>query len=509
MMWGLILGATLAAIPLTPEGLEQEAARYVREQSSKGTQSPPVMDALLTRAARRLARQSLAAYSAQAPDPLRATEAVSEEGGAELVTSTVAVRAMVPSHALEELLQEKKELGTTASLLGVAAVEEDGKVALVVLKGERWVTLKDFPRAFAGPGQGGILCGELLRDLGVPTLHVTRPDGTVDRVRLARHEGRAFCAGLEFPQAGTHTVTLGATAGKGLNLAGAFRVRVGEAPPEVEPERQEDGLQAVVRRINALRKGEGLASVRRDAVLDRVAQVYADRMAREGFYGPTAPDGTTVRERIPEYGGKWGRAGENLGWGAGPLAAHFGIEHTISSRRNLLDPEARHVGVGLAWRQREEGGREALLVEVLALRSPGTLTAGGPVEEAYRVLERLRSKELPALRRSPELEALAAELARSASGPGEVTDVAVYERIQKALPQATTSSAAVYEVPDVLGLPRPAVLLDRATSDMGVAVVGGGEALKRVVVLFASQPRADEILQKSPSWMMGGSGSRR
>lgn len=44
-MLGLVLGALLAAAPLTPEGLEQEAA-----------QQALVMDALLTRAARRLAR---------------------------------------------------------------------------------------------------------------------------------------------------------------------------------------------------------------------------------------------------------------------------------------------------------------------------------------------------------------------------------------------------------------------------------------------------------------------
>ncbi|QRK07308.1 hypothetical protein JQX13_45945 [Archangium violaceum] len=146
----------------------------------------------------------------------------------------------------------------------------------------------------------------------------------------------------------------------------------------------------------------------------------------------------------------------------------------------------------------------------MTLDTPGAPPSGGTVEKTYRVLERLRTKQLPALRRSPELEALAAEVARSAQGPGEVTDVAVYERILKALPKATTASATVYELPDVLGLPRPAVLLDRATSDLGVAVVDAGEAsLKRVVVVFASRPRPDpkteEILQKSPTRMMGGS----
>lgn len=511
MMLGLFVGAVLAATSLTPQGLEQEATRYVREQSVKAGQVPPELDTLLTRVARRLARQSLASDSAEAPDAVRAMEAVSLEGGAELISASVAVRAMVPSHALE-LLQEKQGLGAEASLLGVGVASDEGKVALVVLRGERWVKLEPFPRVLQASGKGDILCGELLRDLGTPTIHVTRPGGVVERARLARHQGRSFCAGLTFPQEGMHTVTVGAGGQHGINLAGAFRVRVGRAPPEVEPEGREDALQGVVQRINALRKGEGLAAVRRDAVLDRVAQVYVDRMAREGFYGHEAPDGTTLLERVPDYNSLWGRMGENLGWGAGPLSAHVGIEHTIPSRRNLLDPEARYVGVGLAWRQSEEGGREALLVEVVSRRPPGTLTAGGTVEETYRVLERLRTKQLPPLHRSPELRVLAEELARSGPALGEVTDVALYERILKALPGATSASAIVYEVPDVLGLPRPAVMLDPVISDVGVAVVDAGAAsLKRVVVLFASRPerqRAESTVKSAPGWMQGASGSR-
>jgi uncharacterized protein YkwD len=475
MMLGLMLGAVLAAAPLTPEGLEQEATRYVRGQSARGT--PPAEDALLTRAARRLARQALATSGdAQAPDTLMATAAASAEGGAELITFTAAVRSGVASHALE-LLQEKRGLGAPAPLLGVGVAASDGQVALVVLKGERRVKLEPFPRAFA-PGKGDILCGELLADMGVPAVHVTRPDGAVERVRLARQQGRSFCAGLEFPQAGRHTVTLTAGGGPSVNMVGAFQVRVGDPSGEAEPSGREDALNAMVRRILRLRMAEGLPPVKRHAALERVAQAYADRMVREGFYGPEAPDGTTLRERIPENGGVWTTVSENLGWGTSPLAAHFAIEHAAEARRNLLTPGVSYVGLGLAWRQGEGGRREALLVQLLARGPLGNSFAPNPTEEAYRTLARLRTAKLPALQRSPVLEALAAELARSSQGPGEVTDTATYERILQKLPGATAASATVYEVEDVLSLPRPAVLKDRATSDVGVTVVGQAPSLR-------------------------------
>ena len=118
-------------------------------------------------------------------------------------------------------------------------------------------------------------------------------------------------------------MTLTAGAGPSVNMVGAFQVRVGDPSGEAEPSGREDALNAMVRRILRLRMAEGLSPVKRHAALERVAQAYADRMVREGFYGPEAPDGTTLRERIPENGGVWTTVSENLGWGTGPLAAHF------------------------------------------------------------------------------------------------------------------------------------------------------------------------------------------
>ncbi|WP_224246490.1 CAP domain-containing protein [Hyalangium gracile] len=284
-------------------------------------------------------------------------------------------------------------------------------------------------------------------------------------MRLVRQAGRSFCAGLELPAEGVHTVVVSAGKDAALTVAGVFQVRVGpEAPAPSEPSTVEGARNEVLLRINALRKGQGLTGVKRDGLLERVAQAYADRMAREGFYGPQAPDGTTLRERLLEGVSVSSSVAENLGWGSGPLAAHFGIELLSESRRNLLSPKLRLVGIGLAWKPSKEGGREALVVEVMASDSPVHLQAGSPGEEAYQTVARLRAlpreAKRPALVRSPVLVSLAAEVARSNHAPGEVVHTALYERAMKVLPEARTVAIELYEVADVLNLPRAAAQAD-------------------------------------------------
>ncbi|MFP2933810.1 CAP domain-containing protein [Pyxidicoccus sp. 3LG] len=535
----------LAAAPLTPQELEQQAARSMQEQSSQRDPASPVLDAVLTRAARRIARQALSSPAAHAPDTQMASDAVSEEGGADLVTSSVVLRAGVPGHVLELLHEKKEELrGTEGTLLGVGVAAADSNVALVILKANRWVRLKPLPRAFPASDDSQLLCGDLLPPLREPSVHVTRPDGAVERVSLTRPEpppdrgqvqglgfmsrrappvpgdNRSFCAELRFPQPGVHTVAVSAGRGTQLNMGGVFRVRVGEPGLEsAEPATVTQARVALLARINALREAEGLAKVGRDTLVERVAQAYADRMVREGFFGPQAPDGTTARDRLPddnptcEYlpenaspwvrqrlekkrncdilqsDPKWG--GQNLGWGTGPLSAHFGIENTSEARRNLLDPEMHYLGIGVAWRQ-VEGRREALVVEVLTRRrldsGVGNVT---PTDIAYMLLARMRPPGLSALKRSPALDQLAVTVARAAQAPGEVTDPAVHEHALKTVPGLQSVAMEVYAVDDPLGLPRSAALKDATTTHLGVGVVetggppGSGAPAYRVGILYA------------------------
>ncbi|MHB8875514.1 MAG: CAP domain-containing protein, partial [Myxococcaceae bacterium] len=160
----------------------------------------------------------------------------------------------------------------------------------------------------------------------------------------------------------------------------------------------------------------GLPKVEADEALDAVAQAYSDQLAAENFFAHVAPDGADLRARLTRAGYRYQSAGENLGLAVGPLAAHFGIEHSPGHRKNLLDSGFTRIGVGVTFKRLEDR-TQVLVTEVLAAPAGGEQDAGAPLplDAAYTALSRARSAlKLPALQRSLPLEEVAGEHLRRA-----------------------------------------------------------------------------------------------
>jgi uncharacterized protein YkwD len=105
---------------------------------------------------------------------------------------------------------------------------------------------------------------------------------------------------------------------------------------------------------NALRHAEGRGVLLVDAALTVAAQAQACHMARSGRMGHAGPGGSGVGERAGAAGYAWGGIAENVAAGqrdAGAVAA--GWRRSPGHRRNMLDPAAQHIGLGVA----EAGGR--------------------------------------------------------------------------------------------------------------------------------------------------------
>jgi uncharacterized protein YkwD len=108
--------------------------------------------------------------------------------------------------------------------------------------------------------------------------------------------------------------------------------------------------------MNAERGQRGLAQLRGQPLLDRVAQSYARQMVRQRFFDHTSPGGSTMMSRIRGTHylrdvASWS-VGENLAWGSGTLATpRATVRAWMQSpdhRANLLDPRFREVGIGIA-----------------------------------------------------------------------------------------------------------------------------------------------------------------
>ncbi|GEL70907.1 CAP domain-containing protein [Myxococcus virescens] len=504
MMALLALITVMAAAPPASAGMERSAAQHVSREFERVGRRAPVEDPKLTNAARRLAHEALTEYTTGAPGLFTLTSAVSDAGAADPSPRALVIRAWVPRHAIETFLERDDFNSERASHFGVGVSVLGKRAALVLLLVDRKAELQDFPRLIAKDERSTMtLCGTLVPPLRRAEVYVTQPNGGVSLMPVRnRGAGGGFCSRLAFATPGTYTVEVVGRADGGPEVAALFLVDQGEprkhaaSEDTAEPTTLEDARRAVYERINALRRAHALPELSPDAVLEQVAQDYSARMSKEGFFAHIAPDGSTLTKRLPA-GARYVRAGENLGLAPGPLAAHFGIEHSPGHRRNVLDPGFRFMGVGVAFHT-VNGRQEAVLTEVFTVAPPASPELADPRQEAYDALSRRRaSRKLPPLTRNAALESLARahakralELDQPSAQPGEAP---VHDRVFELLPDAGTASVDFFVVSDPTAIPESRSMADATNNRVGVGVVRGdsrrfGTNQYWVAVIYAAVP---------------------
>ena len=102
-------------------------------------------------------------------------------------------------------------------------------------------------------------------------------------------------------------------------------------------------------RVNAERTRRGIPDIHSSAVLDRVAQSYAEDMLKRSYYGHESPEGDTVRERVIEGGYKMSAVGENVASGQPTIEEVMaGWMGSLEHRNNILSRIFVEVGFGVA-----------------------------------------------------------------------------------------------------------------------------------------------------------------
>ncbi len=496
MIASALLLLLLTAAP-TPEA---RLTDVVREQFERAGRTTPPADPALNRAARAIAERALASGVDDAASALRVTAAISRNGGWD--PSPVAIVLRGEPDELPTTLARNALAEEPVSLLGVAQVERDGRGAAAILLARRKLDLDGFPRSLpAANGTEHRLCAGLRDPLTQAELFVTRPAGDVDRLALTPSKGR-LCAQVTFPTLGRHTVEVLARGPRGPEVAALFFVEVGptnqldEVMATAEPTSEREARAQVLVRINALRLRMGLTAVQQDPALDAIAQAWAQRLASENFFAHVAPDGSDLKDRLNKAGYHFVGAGENLGLSSGPLAAHFGIEHSPGHRKNLLEKDHRMLGVGVA--RRADG--MTVLVEVLALPSAQAQAepVADPVAAAYAAIAAERTRRhLPRLSPSPLLEALAQQHARDAFDaqvpraqlPGKPR---LHDRVFENVDTVKTVSVDLFVADAPTQIVESKNLGNQTNSMVGVGLVLGdseqyGKARYWIVVIYAGR----------------------
>jgi uncharacterized protein YkwD len=111
--------------------------------------------------------------------------------------------------------------------------------------------------------------------------------------------------------------------------------------------------QAVIGRINLIRRGRGLRPLRSNGRLAAAAHFHSTDMARKGYFEHDSANGTAFWRRIerfyPSRGFRSWTVGENLLWGTDTYGAAFTVRewmHSPPHRENILSRDWREVGIG-------------------------------------------------------------------------------------------------------------------------------------------------------------------
>jgi uncharacterized protein YkwD len=109
----------------------------------------------------------------------------------------------------------------------------------------------------------------------------------------------------------------------------------------------------MVEDINSVRAQAGLPPMTEDVTLQDLATERSLDMAERRYFSHTTPEGGDVFAMMALRGVEFRTAGENLAWNSNPepeaaQAALRGLLDSPPHRANLLNPEFRQLGVGVA-----------------------------------------------------------------------------------------------------------------------------------------------------------------
>ncbi|WP_018931785.1 CAP domain-containing protein [Gracilibacillus lacisalsi] len=122
-----------------------------------------------------------------------------------------------------------------------------------------------------------------------------------------------------------------------------------EEPESFDRESLDGVIQKVVELTNQARSENGADSLKFDHELANVAQTKSEDMAERDYFSHTSPQYGSPFDMLQEFGVDYTKASENIA--AGQESAEEVVQAWLDSeghRKNLLDPEVTHIGVGFA-----------------------------------------------------------------------------------------------------------------------------------------------------------------
>jgi uncharacterized protein YkwD len=119
------------------------------------------------------------------------------------------------------------------------------------------------------------------------------------------------------------------------------------APKPEELEVDDTAERKLLELVNKERAAAGVPALVVDVRIVKVARDHSRDMFTRRYFSHYTPDGKDLGDRLSGGDIKYALAGENLAYAPDVPTAHQGLMDSPEHKKNLLDPQFRHVGIGI------------------------------------------------------------------------------------------------------------------------------------------------------------------
>lgn len=183
------------------------------------------------------------------------------------------------------------------------------------------------------------------------------------------------------------------------------------APDEKRLQTADDAAHYALQLLNEDRAKNGLPALQWEQPLADIAREHSAEMRDVGFFAHRSPTTGMHTDRMAAAHYRSVASAENLAHNSSVYEAEAGLMHSLGHRRNILDPEMTHVGIGVAGKDDDEGHRRWWITQLFAKPVEDIDAAAEWKRLTRRIDDRRREKGQEAL----EVDEALCDVARTAA----------------------------------------------------------------------------------------------
>lgn len=215
-------------------------------------------------------------------------------------------------------------------------------------------------------------------------------------------------------------------------------------------------------------------------------------MRDHDFFAHVSPSTGQAGDRLAAAGYRARAHAENIALQGSLHAAQAALLASLGHRRNILNPDVTHVGIGVAGRD-ADGRPEWHLTQIFALPVVAIDAEAEAARLRLAIAERRRAAGVPPLTRDRGLDRVALDHARDAAA-GRLDGLArrALDAADRAGLAPGKAQAILHRTPDVAALELPPEADDASYARIGIGIVQPPEdpkGMAGVVLLLATDPR--------------------